>query len=128
MATAYVGDAARLYQVLVNLMGNAIKFTSEGGVRVEVTTTLSEVNGDAVRIAVIDTGIGIPPCKKAAIFDAFTQVDSSITREFGGTRLGLAICHEIIQMMGSSIEVDSEVGSGSTFYFTLHLPRATESV
>ena len=63
VAPAYVGDAARLYQVLVNLMGNAIKFTSEGG-RVEVATTLSEVNGDAVRIAVIDTGIGIPPIKK----------------------------------------------------------------
>ena len=128
VAPAYVGDSARLYQVLVNLMGNAIKFTSEGGVRVEVTTAPSEVNGDAVRIVVIDTGIGIPPDKKAAIFDAFTQVDSSITREFGGTGLGLAICQEIVQMMGSSIEVDSEVGSGSTFYFTLHLPRATESV
>ncbi|MGB1719088.1 MAG: ATP-binding protein, partial [Candidatus Latescibacterota bacterium] len=128
VAPAYVGDAARLYQVLVNLLGNAIKFTSEGGVRVEVTTTPSEINGDAVRIAVVDTGIGIPPDKKAAIFDAFTQVDSSITREFGGTGLGLAICQEIVQMMGSSIAVDSEVGSGSTFYFTLDLPKATEYV
>ena len=82
VAPAYVGDAARR-SVAGESHGNAIKFTSEGGVRVEVATTLSEVNGDAVRIAVIDTGIGIPPDKKAAIFDAFTQVDSSITRSLG---------------------------------------------
>jgi hypothetical protein len=84
------------------------------------------VNIDAVRIAVTDTGIGIPPEKKAAIFDAFTQVDPSTTREFGGTGLGLTICKEIAQLMGATIEVDSQVGSGSTFHFTLNLTRAAE--
>ncbi len=125
-AQAYLGDAARIYQVLVNLIGNAIKFTSQGIVRVEVTTTPSDVNIDAVRVAVTDTGIGIPPEKKAAIFDAFTQVDPSTTREFGGTGLGLTICQEIAQLMGATIEVDSQVGSGSTFHFTLNLTRAAE--
>ncbi len=120
----YVGDAGRLRQVLVNLLGNAVKFTREGSVQVRVELVESKPEGDALRIAVKDTGIGIPADKQVVIFDAFTQVDLSTTREFGGSGLGLAICQQIIGRLGSRVELESEVGVGSTFHFTITLARS----
>ena len=116
-----VGDAVRLQQVLVNLVSNAIKFTSEGEVLVEVTRDES-VNdaGDDVclHFSVTDSGIGIAVDKQSMIFDAFSQADVSTTRKFGGTGLGLAISQQLVDMMGGRIWVESQVGHGSRFHFT----------
>jgi signal transduction histidine kinase/DNA-binding NarL/FixJ family response regulator len=110
-------DPARVRQLLLNLVGNAIKFTHEGGVR--VVTELLRGQEPQVVISVIDTGIGIPADKREAIFDPFVQADNSVTRNFGGTGLGLAICRRIIQALGGTITVTSSVGHGSTFRITL---------
>ncbi|HEX5804245.1 MAG TPA: ATP-binding protein [Azospira sp.] len=122
-----VGDPVRLRQILINLVGNALKFTEHGGVSIRVHC-VSEGDGDAgadggidVHFAVRDSGIGISPEKQAGIFDAFSQADGSITRRFGGTGLGLAICQKLVTMMDGGIWVDSRPGEGSTFHFTLHL-------
>jgi signal transduction histidine kinase/CheY-like chemotaxis protein len=114
-----VGDAARLRQVLLNLAGNAIKFTETGGVAVTV-----EPDGDAIRFAVRDSGIGLTQDDQARIFRDFEQADGSPTRKFGGTGLGLAISKRIVEHMGGAIAVDSEAGKGSTFSFTVPLPAA----
>ena len=114
-----VGDAARLRQVLLNLAGNAIKFTETGGVAVTV-----EPDGDAIRFAVRDSGIGLTQDDQARIFRDFEQADGSPTRKFGGTGLGLAISKRIVEHMGGAIAVDSEAGNGSTFSFTVPLPAA----
>jgi signal transduction histidine kinase/CheY-like chemotaxis protein len=114
-----VGDAARLRQVLLNLAGNAIKFTETGGVAVTV-----EPDGDAIRFAVRDSGIGLTQDDQARIFRDFEQADGSPTRTFGGTGLGLAISKRIVEHMGGAIAVDSEAGKGSTFSFTVPLPAA----
>jgi two-component system, sensor histidine kinase and response regulator len=115
---ALLGDPSRLRQILVNLVGNAIKFTAKGGVVVRVETE-AETEVEAVLLfSVTDTGVGIPPESQAAIFDAFTQADSSMTRKYGGTGLGLTICSRLAGMMGGRIWVESEVGRGSTFHFT----------
>jgi signal transduction histidine kinase len=108
------GDERRLSQVLLNLVGNAIKFTDEG----EVVIKASATNG-AFTVEVCDTGPGIPADDQARIFEEFQQADSSITRKKGGTGLGLAIAKRIIEMHGGRIWVNSESGRGSTFYFTL---------
>ena len=114
---ALLGDPARLRQILVNLVGNAIKFTTSGEVVVRVLTA-SEGRGEVeLDVSVTDTGVGIPPEKQRAIFDAFTQADSSMTRTYGGTGLGLTISTRLVELLGGRLSVESEVGIGSTFRF-----------
>ncbi|HUQ93752.1 MAG TPA: response regulator [Bryobacteraceae bacterium] len=112
-----VGDANRVQQILVNLIGNALKFTEQGSVRVRVEREQGGA-ADSLRFEVADTGIGICPEKTAMIFDRFTQADSSTTRNYGGTGLGLAISKGLVELMGGRIGCVSEPGKGSTFYFT----------
>jgi signal transduction histidine kinase/ActR/RegA family two-component response regulator len=119
-----IGDPDRLQQVLINLIGNAVKFTAEGGVRLLVRQV--SVDGDALvtQFSVADTGIGIPPDKHQLIFEAFQQADGSTTRKFGGTGLGLAICAKLVDLMGGRIWLESEVGCGSVFHFTARFDLA----
>ena len=116
-----VGDEMRLRQVLINLLSNAVKFTRKGRVTLQVTTQSS-----AITFSVIDTGIGIAPEKVTRLFNRFTQLDSSIQREFGGTGLGLAISQRLVNLMGSRITVESQKGYGSTFAFNVQLPEAAQ--
>jgi signal transduction histidine kinase len=116
---AVVGDPVRLQQVLVNLVGNAIKFTHGGNVSVRVALESRSEGAVALRVSVSDTGIGIAPEKQSSIFDAFTQADGSTTRQYGGTGLGLAICAQLVQRMGGRIWVESTAGRGSTFQFVV---------
>ena len=121
-----IGDPGRLRQINVNLVGNAIKFTERGEVVVEVESQ-TRANGDVVlHFSVRDTGIGIPKKKQQLIFDAFSQADTSTTRQFGGTGLGLAISSQLVRMMGGSIWIESEVGRGTTFHFTTEFKVAQE--
>jgi signal transduction histidine kinase/CheY-like chemotaxis protein len=122
---ALVGDPGRLRQVVLNLAGNAIKFTAVGEVAVEVSA--EEIGDDRVslRITVRDTGIGIPPEKQRLIFEAFAQADGSTTRQYGGTGLGLAISRQLVELMGGRVWVDSAPGVGSAFHVALLLERAT---
>ena len=112
------GDPGRLRQVLLNIVGNAIKFTSEGEVILDVAVDSQTVDRASLHFAVRDTGIGIPRDKQQQIFLAFTQADSSTTRRYGGTGLGLAIASRLVELMGGTLSVDSEVDRGSTFRFT----------
>ncbi|MDP9431812.1 MAG: response regulator [Actinomycetota bacterium] len=115
------GDAHRIRQILLNLLGNAVKFTDAGNVTLSVTVA-SEADGPlAVAFSVTDTGAGIPAERQAQLFSAFTQLDTSATRRHGGTGLGLTISRQLVELMGGRIEVDSEPGRGSTFTFTLPL-------
>lgn len=114
---ALIGDPGRLRQILVNLVGNSIKFTQKGEVAVKVELDSERVNEVKLRISVADTGIGIPAEKQDKVFQSFEQADSSTTREYGGTGLGLAIASQLVRMMGGRIWVESEVGKGSTFSF-----------
>jgi PAS domain S-box-containing protein len=123
-----LGDPGRLRQILLNLLGNAIKFTERG--EIEVTVELAEpaqpgAENQMLHFCVSDTGIGIAPEKREHIFEAFAQEDSSTTRRFGGTGLGLTICSRLCELMGGRIWVDSEPGQGSAFHFTLQLPTDT---
>jgi len=113
-----IGDPNRLRQIMVNLVGNAIKFTEQGEIVVDVQWQQADGERVVLRFSVRDTGIGIPPEKLKAIFRAFEQADTSTTRQFGGTGLGLSISSTLVELMGGSIWVESEVGRGSTFYFT----------
>ena len=122
------GDPARLGQIVLNLMGNAIKFTEQGEVSVSARIDVVEASGDGVmlHVAVTDTGIGIPEDRQQLIFGAFTQADTSTTRRYGGTGLGLTICQRLVGMMGGRIWVESQVGQGSTFHFTVRLALARQ--
>ncbi|MGC8785373.1 MAG: ATP-binding protein, partial [Armatimonadota bacterium] len=124
LPNAVLADPMRLRQILANLVNNAIKFTEQGEVVVEVSRIAEEEGKNWVRLAVRDTGIGIPPERLGSIFDAFTQADSSTTRRYGGTGLGLTICKRLAELMGGHIHVQSEVGAGSTFWVELPLPVA----
>ncbi|MDY6909720.1 MAG: response regulator [Thermodesulfobacteriota bacterium] len=112
------GDPWRLRQVLLNLAGNAVKFTEKGEVVIRVTLENEREEETEVRFSVTDTGIGIPPDRRSGLFQSFTQVDASITRKYGGTGLGLAISKGLAEMMGGRIGVESEPGKGSVFWFT----------
>jgi signal transduction histidine kinase/CheY-like chemotaxis protein/HPt (histidine-containing phosphotransfer) domain-containing protein len=123
-----VGDEARLRQILLNLLNNAVKFTREGHVVVDVKKVGDQEQPEVIQISVVDTGIGIAPDKLDRLFKRFSQVDPSITREFGGTGLGLAISKRLIELMGGEIGVDSEEGRGSTFWIKVPLSGFTEEV
>jgi CheY-like chemotaxis protein len=121
-APPLLGDPARLRQVLLNLGGNAVKFTERGHVLLQLAVERTTAVTATVRFAVEDTGIGIAPDRIERLFKPFTQAEESTTRRFGGTGLGLAISGELVQMMGSTVTVSSEPGRGSVFGFTLELP------
>ncbi|MGH9648801.1 MAG: ATP-binding protein, partial [Bryobacteraceae bacterium] len=120
------GDPVRLRQIVVNLVGNAIKFTSSGGVTLSVQQESQDGNHMMVRFTVKDSGIGIPLERQKEIFSAFTQADSSTTRKYGGTGLGLTISRRLAELLGGRIWVESEPGKGSSFIFTAKLGIAME--
>lgn len=114
------GDPLRIQQILLNLIGNSLKFTHQGGIHLDVSCLQCQPDIQ-LEFRVIDTGIGIPQTKLHTLFEAFTQVDSSTTRKYGGTGLGLQISKRLIELMGGRIHVESQLGEGSTFIFTTHL-------
>jgi signal transduction histidine kinase/CheY-like chemotaxis protein/HPt (histidine-containing phosphotransfer) domain-containing protein len=123
---SFLGDAGRLRQILVNLIGNAIKFTAAGEVSLRVAVVEEMGAETVIEFAVKDTGIGISPEQLPRIFESFRQADGSTTRRFGGTGLGLSISKQLVELMGGHIEVQSTVGQGSTFRFTVHLQRVAD--
>jgi PAS domain S-box-containing protein len=118
LPSVVLGDPGRIRQVVVNLVGNAIKFTERGEVVLDAEVASRDGDEVTIRVAVRDTGIGVPKDKRDQIFAPFTQADSSTTRRFGGSGLGLAIATQLVEMMGGRLSVESEVGKGSTFAFT----------
>jgi len=122
-----VSDPVRLRQIIVNLVGNAVKFTDSGGVTLSVHKESQDAGHMMVRFSVKDTGIGIPPEKQKEIFSSFTQADNSMTRKYGGTGLGLTISRRLVELLGGRIWVESEPGTGSSFYFTARLAVAADA-
>lgn len=122
------GDVHRLNQVLTNLMSNAIKFTTEGSVQLSIRCQSTTDTTQHIRFEVVDTGIGIAGNRQAAIFQEFTQEDSSTTRKFGGTGLGLSISKKIVELMGGELKLTSEKNSGATFFFEVALERGSDQV
>lgn len=126
-AELFMGDSTRVRQILMNLLGNALKFTHEGFVKLKINPQ-KKVDGDTeIYMEVSDTGIGIRKDVIHSLFDKFTQADSSINRKYGGSGLGLSICSELLKLMGSRLQVESEEGRGSKFFFTLFLPTTSEA-
>ena len=121
--TALQGDPGRFRQVLLNLISNAIKFTSQGEVIIHVSLVSETETRATIKVEVRDTGMGIPEDKQAKLFQPFSQADSSTTRQFGGTGLGLAICRQLVELMGGSIGLDSHLEQGSTFWFTAEFSK-----
>ncbi len=121
VADLFLGDPLRLRQVLFNLLDNAIKFTEQGKVELEVSLQESSVSHQVLLFAISDTGIGIPPDKQELIFESFTQADGSTTRRYGGTGLGTTISRSLVELMGGQIWLESVPGEGSTFFFTVKL-------
>ena len=120
----FIGDVTRLRQILVNLLGNAVKFTEHGSVTLKVSSRNTSQQQHTLQVLVEDTGIGIPPEKQDALFQSFSQVDSSTTRRYGGTGLGLAISKRLAEIMNGSLSVESQQGKGSTFTLLVPLPEA----
>lgn len=114
-----IGDAARLRQIILNLVNNALKFTIEGEIRISATATPKSDHTSLLKVSVKDTGIGIAPEKMTRLFKPFSQIDASISRRFGGSGLGLAICKNLVELMGGTIQVDSVPDQGSDFQFTV---------
>jgi two-component system, sensor histidine kinase and response regulator len=125
---AIVADPGRLRQILVNLIGNALKFTDRGEVQVRVGLESEDSDGLHLAFSVRDTGVGIPPEKQNVIFGAFTQADSSTTRKYGGTGLGLAISVQLVSLMGGRLWIESKIGEGSNFQFTICAGRAKSAL
>jgi signal transduction histidine kinase/ActR/RegA family two-component response regulator len=122
LASSYMGDNLRIRQILLNLLSNAIKFTAKGRIDLLLTITQEGIQQDKILFQVIDQGIGIAAADQAKLFKPFSQVDSSISRDFGGTGLGLVICSTLVKQMESELKVKSIAGEGATFYFELALP------
>lgn len=121
------GDSVRLSQILSNLISNAIKFTENGTVTINVVCTQHDEETAKLRFSIIDTGIGIPEDKFDLIFERFTQAESDTTKKYGGTGLGLAICKKLLNLQDSNIYLESKEGEGTTFYFDLEFPKIKES-
>jgi len=121
------GDSMRLRQILVNLVGNALKFTHKGGIIIRVTREKQGQDTVTLRFSVVDTGVGIPEDRMDRLFKTFSQTDASTTRKFGGTGLGLAISKQLAGLMGGTVGVKSKLGKGTTFWFTAELGRVAES-
>jgi len=121
------GDPLRLTQVLINLTSNAVKFTKKGTITVNVKPLLRRDNRDYIEFCVSDTGIGLTKEQAERIFESFTQADSATSREYGGSGLGLSISKKLVELMGGSIRVESEIGKGSRFIFTIELKSTLKS-